>query len=200
MNFLEFLQSVPAFSEMNNDELEALERAMVLRDYAADHEFVREDEPGNDLFLVVEGEVSVSRRKREQHGAVELERLHPGDLFGLMALIDHSARTATCKASGPVRAASLPRSAFDLLYTANSPLAHHFLKIVARQLGRDLRTTTNAIRRVLFSHDEGHAQTILKAIISQYGGPERRQAERRKSSSLATNAPTGSPRATGHGD
>ena len=150
MQFTEFLETVPEFSEFNRHDLEILEKILVVRDYPDGHEFIHEGKSADGMYLVVEGEVAVSHCREEKQGLMELNRMRPGELFGLVALIDHGRRVASCRAMGPTRIASLPRSAFELLYSANSPLAEHFLKIVARQLMRDYRSLTQVLRRSIF--------------------------------------------------
>ena len=67
----------------------------------------REGEIGQEFFVIVDGEVSVTR------DGEEINRLGPGDFFGEIALIwDSPRRTATVTAATPVRFFVLTRQAF----------------------------------------------------------------------------------------
>lgn len=179
MSLSDFLLSVPEMARIPYDELLRLEKAMPVRDYPDDHEFIREGRKGDDIFLIVSGEVSVTHRSPAGAAPLEVKRLKPGEFFGLVALIDHGRRAASCRAVGPVRVASLPRSAFELLYHSESKLSHDFLSIIAHQLMRDYRALTHVVKQAMFQQDESAMDEDTRALVEQYAGPERRRAERR---------------------
>lgn len=69
---------------------------------------VVEGEPGDSLFLIVDGTVSV--RTRDEGGEeVELSRLGAGDFFGEVSLLTSRPRTATVVAETPVEVLELSR-------------------------------------------------------------------------------------------
>jgi CRP/FNR family cyclic AMP-dependent transcriptional regulator len=181
MNLSGFLHSVPELARLPNAELERLEKAMTVAEFPDGYEFIREGERADDVFLLIDGQVSVSHRKGKAGRPMEIKRLGPGEFFGLIAPIDHGRRAASCKGVGPVRVASLPRSAFVLLYHSDSRLSHDFLNTVAHQLTRDFRALTHVLRNALFDSDDGEAEQAVRDLIRRYSGPERRTAERRKS-------------------
>lgn len=177
MNLSEFLQTAPEFADLTPADIEILERAMTVRNYPDGHEFIKEDAVGDAVYLILDGEVCVRRRRGRERGFVDIKRMRPGELFGLISLIDQSKHHASCKAIGPVRAASLPRTAFELLYETNSPLPHHFQHIVARQLARDLRAVTRVLRQDIFGDDTSGGYTGPE----RRSGGDRRRGERRQS-------------------
>jgi hypothetical protein len=69
---------------------------------------VVEGEPGDSLFLIVEGTVAV-RTRDEEGGEVELARLSAGDFFGEVSLLTSRPRTATVVAETPVEVLELSR-------------------------------------------------------------------------------------------
>ena len=172
MKLIDLLETAPNFAGLSRADVEALDRIMVERDYPDGHEFFRQGSPADTIYLIVDGEVAVTQRHSDDRGHTELKRMGSGEIFGEWALIDHTRRHACCKAIGPVRVASLPRSAFELMYTANSPMPHHFLHIVARQLARDLRSLVGTLRQAIFE-DSG-------APLQPYDGPERRSDQDRR--------------------
>ena len=127
VNLIEFLLNAPEFNMLTDADLEMLDRIMFVDTYPGGHKF----NAANNVYLVIEGEVSVTQKRN--HGTLQLNRAYPGELFGLYSLIDDSKCLATCKAVGLVRAASIPRSAFELLFSSTLPLANHFQHIVAHQ-------------------------------------------------------------------
>ena len=129
VNLIDFLLNAPEFNMLSYDDLEMLDKVMLVDNYADGHKF----KSGSNVYLVIEGEVSVTHKRN--CGTLQFNRMHSGELFGLYSLIDDSKRLATCKAVGLVRAASIPRSAFELLFRSSLPLANHFQRIAAHQRG-----------------------------------------------------------------
>jgi CRP/FNR family transcriptional regulator, cyclic AMP receptor protein len=143
----QLLRKNPHFASLSDGDLDALVSALLVSDYDAGHVFVREGARGDDVHLVVAGEVAVTRvRAGGQH---ELNRMRAGDLFGLVALVDDSPRSATCTAAGHCTVASLPRSALLLLMNQQAELAYAFQHALGAQLARDFRNLSQRIRQQL---------------------------------------------------
>jgi cAMP-dependent protein kinase regulator len=149
----EFLQTTATFSELSERELAVLEKSLRVDRFPADHCLIREGEKGHTFYILMEGKVQVLRRRPSGHGIEVLETLGPGDVFGLMTLIDFQPRASSCRTLTPVTVASLPYSAFFLLYTSHQVLAEHFQYVLARQLVRDLRHVNEGLRAALSSGD-----------------------------------------------
>ena len=124
INLTEFLMSVPELNTLSNDELEMLDKIMLVDHYPDGHKFKSND----NIYLIIDGHVA--ERYKNESGVMQLNHRHSGDLFGLFSIIDNSKQRATCTANGSVRAASLPRSAFELLFNSKLPLGNHFRRIV----------------------------------------------------------------------
>jgi CRP/FNR family cyclic AMP-dependent transcriptional regulator len=144
-------------------ETETLARALTTATYPDGHVFVREGKKGDACYLILDGDVSVTRTATEGRGIEHVRTMGPGELFGLIALVDHGKRAATCTAVGEVTAASLPLNAFDMLFRSNAPIAHHFQYVIARQLARDLRAYNHALLAMLLGQ-QPEAKVLLRAI------------------------------------
>lgn len=103
MDWARALGSSAVFAHLDPTELRRL--APYLREVSAAHgeAIVREGSPGVELYLVLEGEVSISRR------GVHLIDLGPSDHFGEIALAGETNRTASVHAVGPTRLLVLDR-------------------------------------------------------------------------------------------
>lgn len=159
MTLADILRRAPEFSTLPTNELDMLANAMVVRDYQDGHQFIKEGKPGDTFYLIIEGQVEVTRKTA--HGLAEINHLKDCQSFGMVSLIDHGKRTASCTAKGSVKVASLPRSAFDLLYNSNIPLANHFLHIVSRQLRNDMRNLSNQLREAMA---QGNSEGMKNAL------------------------------------
>ena len=153
MMLIDSLKQSPIFEEFSDSELDALERAMTISEYPEGHIFVREGDGRvshneDAMYVIVEGEVSMTISRGGDHFGI-IGTMPVGTVFGILALIAPDVRAATCSASGPVRAASLNKSAFDYLFESNAPLAFKFQFALARQLARDLRKANHELYRAL---------------------------------------------------
>jgi len=126
----EFLPRDPEFNLLGNDEIEMLEKIMLVNNYSRGHTF----KSSENIYLIIDGDVSISRK--EESGCVHIEHMHTGDFFGLFSLFDNIKPTVKCTAAGSVRAALLPRNAFELLFRSNIPLSLHIQQIIVKQLRR----------------------------------------------------------------
>jgi CRP-like cAMP-binding protein len=91
------LRRAPAFAALPTEACDALGRCFRGRRLLAGDVLFSQGDPAESLFFVAEGQIQVSARV----GAVSGKQAHlgPGQLLGAAALIDHSPRSATVKAT-----------------------------------------------------------------------------------------------------
>jgi len=103
---LELLRGVPMFAPLAPPIVERLaSRAIRVTVHAGDA-IIREGEPGDRFYVVVEGRVAVSA------GGRPLRELGPGDSFGEIALLRDTPRTASVTALEPTQLLALERAPF----------------------------------------------------------------------------------------
>ncbi len=91
------LKTSKLFRGMLASELPALEHTAQLRSYKAGRNIFQEGDPGDGLYVIVEGKVRITCLVDEDQRRV-LSRLGPGDFFGEMAVLDNQPRSATATA------------------------------------------------------------------------------------------------------
>lgn len=164
MELSDFLLSHHLFDSMSRDDVQVLEQSMSVADYPDGHVFIKEGKQGNACYMILKGEVSVTRMSTTERCPEQVRMMGPGEMFGLIALIDHGKRAATCTAVGEVTVASLPTVAFELLFQFNAPIAHHFQYVIARQLAHDLREYNHALLDTLFGRSSTDPLTRLRTV------------------------------------
>jgi CRP/FNR family cyclic AMP-dependent transcriptional regulator len=92
-----------------------------------------EGEVADAAYFILEGEVTVGRNGRT------LAHLGPGNMFGLVAVIDQGRRSASCITTGPARLLKLTDTNFDALFASRQRGAYQIVDLVARQLVSHLR-------------------------------------------------------------
>ena len=108
----------------------------------------REGEPGDAIFMLVEGEVETRR-----HGTPYLT-LGPGSLVGLVSTLDGGNRSASVVARSTARVWRLGASDFERLFQAGNRFAYRLVELVARQLAANLRQANSTLVARTASPDE----------------------------------------------
>jgi CRP-like cAMP-binding protein len=90
----------------------------------------KEGEPGDCMFFVIEGTVSV------QIGGADVTRLESGEIFGEMALIDHAPRSATAVAATDCRLAAINEQRFLRLVVQVPMFALNLMQVITHRLRR----------------------------------------------------------------
>lgn len=106
--------------------------ARFARVFKKDEIFFCEHEPGENFYLIQSGKVKLVKNT----GTVErtLDVLQPPDMFGEMALLENSPRTATAIAVDQVTALEFSMQNFEILLTGNPQLAIRLLRIFSKRI------------------------------------------------------------------
>src|SRR2546430_9222842 len=91
------LKTNKLFTGMLAAELQALEQTAQLKAYKAGRNIFQEGDPGDGLYLIVEGKVQITCQIGQDQRIV-LSRLDDGDFFGEMAGVDNQPPSATAPA------------------------------------------------------------------------------------------------------
>lgn len=103
------LARTPLFGTLARGDLISLAKATEDMEVPEGKVLAREGETGQEFFVLVEGEVSVTKNGEE------VRTLGAGDFFGEIALLEDVRRTATVTATTPVRFFVLTRQGFRSL-------------------------------------------------------------------------------------
>jgi flavin reductase (DIM6/NTAB) family NADH-FMN oxidoreductase RutF len=122
------LREAPVFSTLPDELLARILDAGEERSYAEGESIVRAGEPGNELYVLLEGAVRV-----ERDGAL-VRALSEGDLFGEIAVLDGGRRTADVVASADARCLAVPRDVIRATLEAEPRAAWELLGVLARRL------------------------------------------------------------------
>ncbi|KAB7507865.1 cAMP-dependent protein kinase type I regulatory subunit [Armadillidium nasatum] len=109
----EFLSKVSILESL--DKWERLTVADSLENVCFDsgETVVRQGEPGDDFFIIVEGTARVLQSRGPGDEPVEVGRLGMSDYFGEIALLLDRPRAATVVADGPLKCVKLDRGRFE---------------------------------------------------------------------------------------
>jgi CRP-like cAMP-binding protein len=130
------LKALALCRALSGAELDAIAAIAETQDVAAGKELFREGDPGDGLFLVVAGEIEVT--KRGPRGDRSLARMGVGGVLGEMSLITADVRSATGRALVDSRVLRLPVQRFRPLLDGGSTAALKIAAAIAEVLARRL--------------------------------------------------------------
>jgi CRP-like cAMP-binding protein len=131
----ELLADVKLFSRCTTRQRRAIARHAQIAELPAGVDLVKEGEPGDALFIILDGDAIVHR------DGEELNRVGPGAYFGELAILDGEPRSATVVAETDVKVAVIGIRMFRTLLREFSDLAEQLLIALAGEL-RDARRVT----------------------------------------------------------
>src|SRR4029450_10039412 len=132
-NILELLSRTRIFGSIPPGLCEAIAQERRHARYRAGQSIFERGDPGNVMYLVLEGRVRLSVSTSEGR---ELSFTHAvaGDIFGEIAALDGSPRSANASALTDVRMKSLAASALHRLSAANPALSKSVIEFLCGRL------------------------------------------------------------------
>jgi D-lactate dehydrogenase len=140
----DLLKKIGFLGNVNEELLLLLQQRMHRQVFAAHDIICREGEPGDRLFIIESGEVTVLKQG-EAGRAVEVTVLHAGEMAGIMSLFGTATRSATLQARKETAVWVLDHDTFEALLGQHPDLA----KAVLAYLSRHLRRETSVVAKLL---------------------------------------------------
>ena len=129
-----FLRKVSLFAELPPPDLMRVAAVAKERTYADGDTIAGEGESGDELHIVVAGEVRVLRAGADPARETELARRVPGDVVGEMALITQEPRMASLVAAGDVRTLEGGRRQFEAILRQRPETAIAVIRVLSQRL------------------------------------------------------------------
>ena len=127
------LRNVPLFAHLSLEQLEAISRSMNEVQYLVGEVVCREGERGDELFVLLEGEVEIYSR----HGTADeslLRKIPAVGYFGEIAILSDMTRTATIVVSKPARMLTLDGERFKELVLQAPELSFEIFRVLTEML------------------------------------------------------------------
>jgi CRP/FNR family cyclic AMP-dependent transcriptional regulator len=139
-----FLAATPFFGALSDASLDLLIPMLVERRFEVGDTVVAEGEPGNSMYVVHSGALSVSKLGTTGH-IIRMTDFGPGDFFGEMTLIEMQNRSATVLAESPTLLYELTARNLYMYYKADMRGYIIVLQNINRELCRRLRRANTRI-------------------------------------------------------
>jgi len=170
----EVLAKMPLFARLTERELLRVMQAVQVREYQDGEIVIREGDRGEELFIVLRGQVRVSR------GGETLTRLGAGEHVGEMALIRAVPRSATVSSEGPSELISISRTDFFEILRKEHEIAvkmlWQFLGVLADRLDATSSELRQAKEEMAAVEIEDATVEIFPNLESEHASPFTRRS------------------------
>lgn len=164
MGKVEFLKSVPIFSDLSDSTLNTISQKMVARSYDKGKMILLEDAAGETFFIMTKGTVKVTRLSDDGREVI-LAILGEGDFFGEMSLLDGEGRSANIVAIDDSDVLTLSRGDFLDILESFPKIAISFLE----ELARRLRKSDQQIESLSLSDADKRIGMVLSRLSEELG-------------------------------
>jgi CRP/FNR family cyclic AMP-dependent transcriptional regulator len=161
------LRAVRLFAHLTEPELVRIAEAARERHYPRNSVILFTDDPGDALYIVLQGEVKVVL-VGEDGREVILTILGAGEFFGEMALIDDQPRSAHVIATTDATLLVLRRDDFHRCLEESPRIALGLL----RELSRRLRHADDTIGGLVLLEVNGRVARLLLELAGEHGGTD----------------------------
>ena len=150
--FQKYLKFCPngAYTERTFERLKSLKspftapeapyRVGMNRKYPDNTMLFSEAEPGNELFIIQDGKVKITKIMDDE---VLLAVLKAGDIFGEMAILDNKPRSASAISYGEVTVIAVNKSNFEGLVQAQPQIATRLIQLLSERIWTAYRQLAN---------------------------------------------------------
>ena len=128
MDVVFLLKSVPLFAGLSGEQLLPVADIVQRVDFEQGEVVFEQGQPGNHVYLVIEGEVEVL------HDGERVAKLGAKECFGEMALLDSGARSASIRTLRDTRLWAIAREDFQDLLDLHPALAKGVIRVLTHRL------------------------------------------------------------------
>ncbi|MBF0276055.1 MAG: cyclic nucleotide-binding domain-containing protein [Nitrospinae bacterium] len=132
------VQDWPFFQDFSKEEIEDAIHKMSLRRVEKNEIIFREEDPGDYLFLLLDGKIEISLTNHAKAKIIAI--IEAGGIVGEMSVLDDETRSATAKAYEDSEILILTRDKLDSILREEPPIGIKFLKQVSRIVANRLRS------------------------------------------------------------
>jgi CRP/FNR family transcriptional regulator len=150
------LARVPLFADLSEPDVRQLAQVAVPRSYEAGQVVFREGDAGDTCFVVRSGAARVTRRHSDGR-VITLTELHPGAIFGELAMFGGETRSATVEVLEPMRALGILAADLRRLILRHPDIGMKMLEGLANRL----RAANERIARQSFQTVAGRVASAL---------------------------------------
>ena len=160
------VRQAPLFAALDDEAAAALKSTMTRVDVARAEVLFHEGDPGDRLYVIVDGKVKLGRASGDGRENL-LAILGPGEMFGELSLFDPGPRNATATAVADTVLIGVGNEDLSTWLSGRPDVARQLLRALARRL----RRTNEALADLVFSDVPGRVAKALLDLSERFGRP-----------------------------
>jgi CRP/FNR family transcriptional regulator, cyclic AMP receptor protein len=160
------VRQAPLFAALDDEAAGALRSTMTRVDLLRSEILFNEGEPGDRLYVIVDGKVKLGRTSGDGRENL-LAVLGPGEMFGELSLFDPGPRNATVTAVADTMLIGLGNDDLVTWLSGRPDVARQLLRALARRL----RRTNESLADLVFSDVPGRVAKALLDLSERFGQP-----------------------------
>ena len=158
------LRGVSLFMDLDDGDLNEIVSLANKRRYTARQIIVRQQEPGTELFVILQGHAKVVSSDAEGRDTV-LAVMGPGEVFGEVSLLDGALRSATIIALDACEMLVIARDPFMSFLESRPKIAIRLLVVLATRL----RRLTKRSEDIAFLDVAARLAKRIVSLADEYG-------------------------------
>jgi SulP family sulfate permease len=135
------LQDISVFQDLSPEQLHLVQQYVRPASFKAGDIIFKEGDPGNGIYFILSGYVSVFSGNR----ARRLATIAEGVFFGDMAILGDMPRSATVRAEADTELLFMAKEGFQKLSESEPLIAANIVRRIARELSHRLRITNDEV-------------------------------------------------------
>lgn len=139
------LKNVSLFNGLEDRDLERVVRICHSRSCKEDEIIFVEHTEGSELFIILEGEVSITLELASEEDAMPLVTLRRGDVFGELSVVDESPRSATARCLADCEFLVIDKVDLDHLMDSDHELGYRIMRNMVRLVSQRVRSANQKI-------------------------------------------------------
>ncbi|MAU00220.1 MAG: hypothetical protein CL608_24030 [Anaerolineaceae bacterium] len=162
----EAMRSLEWLEALNESQLRQLANRTAVSTYTGGEQLVKQGDPGDSLFIIKSGSVSVYVRA-EDGRSVYANQLNAGDFFGEMSLLTGEARAASIRANEETEVIIIDKEAFSNVLAQDPTILDRFLAALERRqqgISQSLQQDSAMRRREMENGRDAFIQRIRRYL------------------------------------
>lgn len=159
---LEFLKSIPYFSDLSLAQLESIRKVVFEKTVDRTEMILSEGEPAENLYFVASGVVKVFKISAEGKEQI-LSIVRPGESFNDVSIFDGGPNPAGARSMGPVVLYGIKKQDMGAIIRDNPKIALNVIKVLATRV----RHLVSLVEDLSFRHV---VSRVAKILLDNIGG------------------------------
>ncbi|MCK4936838.1 MAG: Crp/Fnr family transcriptional regulator [Elusimicrobiales bacterium] len=155
---INFLKNIRLFCGINEKDLIYILESLTERIYLKGETVFTQGDIGRALFIIVSGKITLTVFDKETKKTKQIAEVHPGEMFGEMALLEEMPRTATATAAEDTKVLMMFNSKLENLFLSKPKIgiiiATQLAKVMSSRLRAKIETAEAMVMRNRRSTDK----------------------------------------------